>query len=410
MLFCVWRLTTSVSMNHLFVNLAAKPHKLFFLGGIANALVYMGLLAAHYAGWASSLIALPLYHAYAMIFMVFTQFFTAFLFTMAPRFFATPPVPRTQYLAVFLILNLSSLIFALSLYSSTSLLAIAGVGLFAAYLMVCGVLMTANRQSVVENRYDTNWILLAFALGGLSHLLFLLCWLGVAGGGVQRAAIGIGFFLYLFMVVLTLSQKMIPFFTEGKVEGYRASKSRYFLEAVFALLVIKLLLETLQLGRYGFVVDLVLALITLLEIIKWRLPLFKVEPILWVLYLALMWIPAGFFLFFLEGAARYFTEGASWFFEQSPLHLIAIGYFTTIALGFGSRIILGHSGRKPAADRYTIGLFMLVQLVVVIRALSGLSLNLDAAWYLNLILLSAGLWMLLFLLWSLRYLKLLFEA
>ena len=229
-------------MNHLFVNLSAKPHKLFFLGGIANALIYMGLLVAHYMGWASSLIALPVYHAYAMIFMVFTQFFTAFLFTMVPRFFATPPVPRTQYLPVFLVLNLSSLLFALSLYSAMPLLAVAGAGLFAAYLMACGVLMMANRQSVVENRCDTNWILLAFALGGLSHLLFLLSWLGVAGVALQRAAIDVGFFLYLFMVVLTLSQKMIPFFTEGKVEGYRASKSRYFLEAVFVLLVIKVLL------------------------------------------------------------------------------------------------------------------------------------------------------------------------
>ncbi len=396
-------------MTHLFVNLSSKPHKLFFLGAIVNAVLYMGPLVAHYMGWASSPVALPVYHAYAMIFMVFTQFFTAFLFTMVPRFFATPPVPRVQYLTVFLVLNLSSLLFVLALYHAAPLRALAGGGLFVAYLMICGVLLTANRQSVVENRYDTNWILLAFALGGLSHLLFLLSWMGLAGVTVQRAAIDVGFFLYLFMVVLTLSQKMIPFFTEGKVEGYRACKSRYFLEVVFVLLLIRVLLDGLQLGRYGFVVDLLLAAVTLWEIVKWRLPFFKVEPILWVLYLALIWIPAGFFLFFLEGAGRWLAEGGAWFFEKSPLHLIAIGYFTTLAVGFGSRIILGHSGRRPAADRYTVGLFMLVQLLVVIRALGGLSLGLEAAWYLDLILLSAGLWIALFLLWSLRYLKLLFE-
>jgi len=345
-----------------------------------------------------------------MLFIVFTQFFTAFLFTMAPRFFATPPVSRSQYLSVFFVLNLSSLIFVLSLYSAMPMLGIASMGLFAAYVMVCRVLITANIQSAVENRYDTNWILLAFAMGGLSHFLFLLTWFGLGGYELQRVAINIGFFLYLFMVVLTLSQKMIPFFTEGKVAGYRANKSRYFLETVFSLLVIRVLLGSLQLAQYGFVIDLLLAAITLWEIIKWRLPFFKVEPILWVLYLSLMWVPVGFFLFFLEGAARYFVEGMPLFFEKSPLHLIAIGYFTTIAVGFGSRIILGHSGRKPKADDYTVGLFMLVQLVVVVRALSGLSLNLDAAWYVNLILLSAGLWIVLFLLWSLRYLKLLFEA
>ncbi len=397
-------------MNHLFVNLSTKPHKLFFLGGIVNALLYMGLLMLHYMGVASSLIALPVYHAYAMLFLVFTQFFTAFLFTMAPRFFAIPPVPRAQYLPVFLILNLSSLVFALSLYGAMPALAIAGTGLFIAYFMVCRVLVMANLQSAVVNKYDTNWILLAFAMGGLSHLLFLLSWFGVAGVVLQQAAVKIGFFLYLFMVVLTLSQKMIPFFTEGKVAGYKANKSRYFLETVFILLLIRVLLEVVQWREYGFVIDLLLAGITLREIVKWRLPLFKVEPILWVLYLSLMWVPVGFFLFFLEGISHYFSAGAAPYFEKSPLHVIAIGYFTTIAVGFGSRIVLGHSGRKPAADSYTVGLFMLVQLMVVVRVLSGLSLNLDAAWYIDLILLSSALWIVLFLLWSLRYVKLLFEA
>jgi len=397
-------------MTRLFTNLSSKPHKLFFLGGITNALVYMGLLMVHYMGAASALIALPVYHAYAMLFLVFTQFFTAFLFTMAPRFFATPPVPRSQYVQVFLIFNLSSLLLVCSLYNSIAMIAVAGAGVFVAYALVCKIFIAAHLQSVVENRYDTNWILVALAMGGLSHLLFLLPWFGVTGYLLQRLSIDIGFFLYLFMMVLTLSQKMIPFFTEGKVEGYKANKSPFFLETVFALLAAKILFEVLQLDQYCFVIYFCLAVITLREIIKWRLPFLKVEPILWVLYLSLMWIPVGFLLFFLEGAAHYFMEGSPLFFEKTPLHVLAIGYFTTIAVGFGSRIILGHSGRKPKADAYTVGLFMLVQLVVVARALSGLSLNLDAAWYVDLILISAALWITLFLLWSLRYVKMLCEA
>ncbi len=396
-------------MTRLFTHLSSKPHKLFFLGGITNAVVYMGLLVAHYTGAASALIALPVYHAYAMLFLVFTQFFTAFLFTMAPRFFATPPVPCPQYVRIFLIFNLSSLLLICSLYSSTAMIAVAGVGVFVAYLLVCKIFIAAHLQSTVENRYDTNWILVALAMGGLSQLLFLLPWFGVTGYLLQRLSIDVGFFLYLFMMVLTLSQKMIPFFTEGKVEGYKANKSRFFLGTIFALLAIKVSLGVLQLGHYCWVIYFFLAAVTLWEIIKWRLPFLKVEPILWVLYLSLMWIPVGFFLFFLEGVAHYFMESAPLFFEKTPLHVLAIGYFTTIAVGFGSRIILGHSGRKPKADAYTVGLFMLVQLVVVVRVLSGLSLNFNAAWYVNLILLSAGLWVALFLLWSLRYVKILCE-
>jgi len=397
-------------MNYLFINLSSKPHKLFFLGGIANAMLYMALLSAHYLGVVASAVALPAYHAYAMLFLVFTQFFTAFLFTMAPRFFATPPVSRSQYLLVFCVFNLSSLAFLFALYSAMPIVAAASVGVFTAYALVCKVFVTANLQSTVNNKYDTNWILVALAMGGVSHLLFLLSWFDAIEHPSQHLAITVGFFLYLFMMVLTLSQKMIPFFTEGKVDGYKANKSRYFLETVFALLVIRVLLEALQLSQYGFVIDFCLAVITLWEIMKWRLPFFKVEPILWVLYLSLIWMPVGFFLSFLEGAVHFFIGNSTLLFEKMALHTIAIGYFTTIAVGFGSRIILGHSGRKPKADRYTIGLFLLVQLVVLVRVLSGLSLNFAPGWYVTLILISAGLWIALFLLWSLRYVKMLCEA
>ena len=397
-------------MNNIFINLSSKPHKLFFLGGIANAMIYMALLVAHYLGVVAPAIALPVYHAYAMLFLVFTQFFTAFLFTMAPRFFATSPVPRSLYLLAFWVFNLSSLAFLFALYSAMPMVAVAGVGVFSAYALVCKVFITANFQSTVDNKYDTNWILVTLMMGGLSHIFFLLSWFGVIEHASQHLSITIGVFLYLFMMVLTLSQKMIPFFTEGKVNGYKANKSRYFLETVFALLVIRVLLEALQLSQYGFVFDFCLAVIILWEIMKWRLPFFKVEPILWVLYLSLIWVPVGFFLFFLEGAVHYFGESSTLLFEKMPLHVIAIGYFTTIAVGFGSRIILGHSGRKPKADRYTVGLFLLVQLVVLVRVLSGLSLNFAAGWYVNLILVSAGLWIVLFLLWSLRYVKMLCET
>ena len=96
-------------------------------------------------------------------------------------------------------------------------------------------------------------------------------------------------------------------------------------------------------------------------------------------------------------------------FEKAHLHAIAVGYFVTIAVGFGSRIILGHSGQKPLADRFTIALFGLVQLLVIVRIVGGLSLNLDSALYIPLITLSALIWLVLFSLWAKRYLKLLFK-
>jgi len=127
------------------------------------------------------------------------------------------------------------------------------------------------------------------------------------------------------------------------------------------------------------------------------------------LYLSLLWIPVGFLLYIFSDLSQLFSGSGAVMFEKAHLHAIAVGYFVTIAVGFGSRIILGHSGQKPLADRFTIGLFGLVQLLVLVRIIAGLSLNLDSALYIPLITLSALIWLTLFALWSKRYLKLLFQ-
>lgn len=84
-------------MPQLLIHLSAKPHKLFFCGGILNALIFMAILLGQYAGVAYPVVATNLYHAYSMFFAVFTQFFTAFLFTMFPRFLAAPEVSKKRY-------------------------------------------------------------------------------------------------------------------------------------------------------------------------------------------------------------------------------------------------------------------------------------------------------------------------
>ncbi|VAX09089.1 hypothetical protein MNBD_GAMMA26-2281 [hydrothermal vent metagenome] len=372
-------------------------------------MLFMVLLIIHYHGLVSSEVALSIHHAYAMIFLVFTQFFMAFLLTMFPRFLSVPLVPQALYMRVFLLLNASSIVVAVSLYVSQVLVVAGMLGVLTAFLMACRILLEMNRQSSVVNRYDTNWIFVALGMGVLSQLLFICLLLGVGGYDLGNFAVNTGFFLYLFMIVLILSQKVIPFFTEGKIKGYQSNKSRYFLEPIFGLLMCKVVLQPVGLATYGFVVDVLLFAIILREIVKWQLPFFKVEAILWVLYLALLWAPLGFLIFFLDGLNQYLSGGVTINFEKSHIHALALGYFTTIAVGFGSRIILGHSGRKPVADRYTIGLFGLVQVLVVVRIFGGLSVNLDASWYVGLMLISATLWLVLFMLWSARYVKMLFE-
>ena len=395
-------------MKQHFSKLSEKPHKLFFFGGIANAIISMLMLLLHYQGVLYSQIALSTFHAYTLIFAVFSQFFAGFLFTMFPRFLATPEASRKTYLQPFLLLNIAAVLFTAAAFFFTPLIGLASLGMFVAYLMIYLQLWQLYRKSSVTERSDCRWILIALTAGLISHLLFLVCFYQPSQTLFSRVAIYSGFFLYLFMMVATLSQKMIPFFTEGKVAGYRANRSPYFLHSLAGLLLIKVTFITASLNSYGFI-DGLLFVVTLRELIRWQLPLCKVEAILWVLYLSLIWIPIGFLLFFIEGLSQLIQGPGSIMFEKAPLHAIAIGYFTTILIGFGTRIILGHSGQKPAADRFAILLFCLVQIVVVVRIAAGLTLNSENPLFVEMIILSTLLWLALFLLWSKRYGKLLFQ-
>jgi uncharacterized protein involved in response to NO len=98
--------------------------------------------------------------------------------------------------------------------------------------------------------------------------------------------------------------------------------------------------------------------------------------------------------------------GHAIYLEKSPLHALALGYFTTVLVGFGTRVILGHSGRTPKADAYAVTLFGLIQAMALIRIIAGIFPQFG---YLHAVLTVAALWIVIFGLWSKRYIHILFE-
>lgn len=390
------------------VKLFSQPHKPFFLAGIVNAIVYMMILFLHFSNLFYINESVFIYHVYTFMFIVFTQFFTAFLFTTFPRFLSTPPIEEKRYVRIFYILNGFSLLFIISLYFNIPIF-ISMLGIFAANLMILLILDQSDRVSKLLNKYDTNWILRTFKLGLAAHILFIASALGFdMPSFVSSFAVNISFFLYSFMLILTISQKMIPFFTSKKVSGYMINKSKNFLEIVFVLLSLKVLSASFYIEKYFFIIDLLLFAVMVKELLLWKLPTLKSPSILWVLHISLYWIPIGFLIFFIDNLMQFAFNG-NIVFEKTAIHFLAIGYFTTILIGFGTRIILGHSGRTPEADAFTVKLFFFIQFLVVFRVFAGFILNFDSTLYIDMILASSILWIILFILWSKRYISILFE-
>ena len=380
-------------------NLVALPHRLFFFTGIVQGLLFILFLALHYAGILFLEVGIGVYHVYALCFIVFTQFFIGFLLTTFPRYLARPQTPKSIYIPIAWFINGGAIALILFSLLMPHAIFIPMLFIFIGYLKFCFLLLQYQRQSTVSNKRDTAWMLYAFAFGALGHILFILDTYFLS---LYTLAVGITFYMYLFLLVMTVSQKMIPFFTANRIQGYTITKSSFFLPLLACALVVKVVLDALHIP--ALIAHGALLFIVTYELWRWRLPFTKSPPILWVLFLALWWAPIGFGLFVLSDVLGLL--GYSVYFEKAPLHAIALGYFTTILIGFGTRIILGHAGRTPNADGYATALFIFIQAMVLMRLLAGF---LGGVGYLHLILTSAGLWMVVFALWSKRYIHMLFE-
>lgn len=191
---------------------------------------------------------------------------------------------------------------------------------------------------------------------------------------------------------------MVPFFSHSFV-----AKNENFVKIIFVLFILKSIFSSLDFKIAEIIIDILLGVYMLLEFRRWELPIFSSPAILWVLHLALFWLPTAFFLSALSLATELILEINFYFLN---IHLLAIGFLTTILIGFGTRVTLGHSGQSPDADRLATNIFWFVQVVVVLRML--FSINIAFGWGADFLFdISFGAWLILFLVWTARYGKVL---
>ena len=117
-----------------------------------------------------------------------------------------------------------------------------------------------------------------------------------------------------------------------------------------------------------------------------------------ILSFAFIYIPLGFFVLFTETLFELETLKLSF-------HIFALGFITTMLIGFGSRVTLGHAipAQPIQADKIIIALFVFTQIVLLLRVLSSLSFMASSSFSMNLLYISFIAWIVLFVLWTLRY-------
>ncbi|MFZ2890382.1 NnrS family protein [Sulfuricurvum sp.] len=389
--------TTTIKQNYFL----SQPHQPFFIFGVLWAIVSMVLFTLSHKGVIPLAVSENEFHLYSLAFIVFAQFFHGFLFTTFPRFCTSMTIAREVYTRIVWLYQIASVLFFIgSLVSPWMVLVAMCAGLFA-HAMAIFTLHWVYKIGQSPLKQDPYWILVAHIIALFSHLLWVIAY------GFSLIWDFQGWFEFIvpiivnfFFVFLTFSvaQRMIPFFSHSQ-----EAKSPYFVEIVFGLLVLKTLLAMVAFGVGEATVSILLALYLIREFLRWKLHPFQSPAIVWILHLALFWLPAGLLI---GGILQIIETLTSLDFLFAGVHLLVLGFLTTVLIGFGTRVTLGHSGQPPHADKLTILLFWWTQIIV----LSRFALSVDTAfgashgWLFD----ATGFaWILLFMIWSLRYGKIL---
>ena len=387
---------------------SSQPHQPFFTSGIIFLILFMMLFTASYSNILILDNSVLDFHAYPMVFVIFIQFFLGFLYVVFPRFLTQAEIAIKEYMNQFILYLISSLGILLTIIFFPKITFIFQIMMFFAQYLSFKLLYSIHKKSLVKIKDDTKWVLIAFFAGLIFHALYIITTLGFPFSyELSVLALNGGFYLFIFMVIFIISQRMIPFFTTAKARDYIANKSKNLLTIVFSLLVFKVVLLSFDNAKLNLLADIPLFIMITRELIKWGLPFFSVPAIMWILYLGLYWIPFAFLTSIIEGLMAFYNPEIV--FEKIVIHTMALGYFLTVLIGFGTRVILGHSGTTPHASNFAIAIFIAVQVVTLLRIFTSVSLNfsMDYTFLLNLtaIMLIVGL-----IIWSTKYLTILLKG
>ena len=373
--------------NHYFLS---QPHQPFFLLAFINAILSIFLFGLFFEAILTAVVPAKFYHAYSIIFLLFTPAFLAFLFTTFPRFSATAPIEKEAYIRVLLFYILGSFLVLVGVFISTSLFSTGIFLTFIGHLLATKILFNIYKTSTMEDKEDQFWILIAMSFGLLSHFLFLTTlWIPQ----LYLFTVQVAIYLYLLLLMFTVAQRMVPFFSNVSIEKHR---ERF--NVIVGLLGLHIVLELIQ-HNSSFLADLFLTYLFTRELIRWKLPFPNANPLVWILHISLFWIPLAFFLTAVTSLIELITNSN---FLYLGIHSLALGFFLTMLIGFGTRVTLGHSGNMMKADRYITYLFYWTQVVVILRIITSLTDN-----FLLFFELSIAAWLILFLAWGFRFFKVL---
>jgi len=371
-------------------NLGFRP---FFLVAGIFSVVIMGLwMGIYLLGWPFPTTGITVYqwHAHEMIYGYSMAVIAGFLLTAVRNW---TNVPTASGVSLMLLTLLWAAARVAMLFGDNYIAWAAGFD-----ILFMLALMTAVAMPIVEAR---QWK----QLGILTKLVLLLItnicfYLGALGMLMTGAYWGVyGGLLLIISLILMMGRRVIPFFIERGV-GYPVQlfNAKWIDISSMVLFLLFFLSELfLDAPSFTFILTGALFILNTIRLYGWHTPGIWKKPLLWSLYVSLLFIDLGFLLFALNaviGVPRLLA-----------VHAFAVGGVGLITLAMMSRVSLGHTGRDisqpPLVASIALGILILAAVFRVIVPIFAIQQ------YPMWIAISQGLWILAFALFVIRYLPIL---
>jgi uncharacterized protein involved in response to NO len=355
-------------------------------------------------------------HGAWMTFGFMPLFFVGFLFTAGPKWLGLPAVDARVLAAPLALKLVGWVLFLFGVHGAPPAWngLVAGAGLAAAALGWAAVAWRFARMvaaSAVADRVHAKVVLAAGALG-------VAALLGAAAAAVLgrpdavRTATLVGLWGFVGVVYVTVSHRMIPFFTAAALPLLDAWRPMWLLAVFVGVLGFEaaLALAEAWMGPPGLGVQVVrltlesaAALLLLGLALRWGLVQSLRIRLLAMLHVGFTWLGVALALSAVSQALALASHGVRTL-GLAPLHAYTMGFLGSTLVAMVTRVSAGHSGRALAADDVAWRLFWCLQAGVALRVAIGAAVALGGGEHTLAIAVAAWVWALVLVAWGLRHL------
>lgn len=368
--------------------LLSVPHRGYFGAGV--------LAILSLAAWWSSLMMHPannayppmLVHALMMPLGIFPLFMLGFIFTAGPKWLnVTAPGGNLPLAAGYLLGVLLSLagFAAGGSWPALGLLTMQLIWSVAALKWLACI-----RQSKAADKYHAICLMIAMTMGAVTLMLALL-WVRSGDGMLWMAARSFSLWAFLLPVFLTVSHRMIPFFTQSALPAIAAWRPKALLNLWLAGCLLLAISCTWDMPLTGAAIAFLLSISLAYTSWRWGLRASLGNRLLAMLHLSFAWLSPALAL---EGLSLLGVQVGA-----APAHAIALGFCCTMLVGFVTRVTLGHGGRALSADNTYWAIYLGLHGVAVVRVAVALAILPTAMLHI-----ASGIWLVLLLAWAARVL------